>query len=105
MGGHLLIGAAREASPPQPSISMYLAQSSAFSKPGVATIAANSGPYRLVLYFPSGRVELFDIAREIQRKRTPHSASASPDMVMALIRDIERRFCDSLDSGPPVCSP
>ena len=104
MDGHPLIGAARDASPPQPGVSMYLAQSSAFSKPALGTIAANSGPYHLVLYFPSGHVELFDIARDPEQTHAAF-ASAPPGMAMALVQDIKRRFCDALDCGPPVCSP
>ena len=102
MDGHPLIGAARAPSPPQPAISMYLAQSSAFSRPEVGTIAANSGPYHLVLYFPSGRAELFDIASDPDETRY---AAFTPGVAMALVQDIKRRFCDSLNCGPPVCGP
>jgi arylsulfatase A-like enzyme len=103
MDGHPLIGAARTALPPQPAVSMYLARSSAFSKPAVGTIAADSGPYHLVLYFPSGRVELFDIARDPEQTHEAF-ASAPPGTAMTLVQDIKQRYCDVLDCGPPVCN-
>lgn len=107
MDGHSLIGTARAASPPEPSFSMYLAQSNAFSRPTTGAIAVNSGPYHLVWYFPSGGVELFDIARDPEEKHyvsTLHPPYPS-GMAMALVGDLQRRFVDALNSRPPVRHP
>lgn len=107
MDGHSLIGPTQAASAAEPSFSMYLAQSDPFSHPTVGAIAANSGPYHLVWYFPSGGVELFDIARDPEEK---HSVVAlhppyPPGMEMALVGDIQRRFVDALNSNPPGAYP
>jgi arylsulfatase A-like enzyme len=107
MDGHSLIGTAQAASLPEPSFSMYLAESNAFSRPTIGAIAANSGAYHLVWYFPSGGVELFDIARDPEEK---HSELAlhppyPPGMAMALVGDIQRRFVAALNNSPPGASP
>jgi arylsulfatase A-like enzyme len=107
MDGHSLIGTAQAASLPEPSFSMYLAESNAFSRPTIGSIAANSGAYHLVWYFPSGGVELFDIARDPEEK---HSELAlhppyPPGMAMALVGDIQRRFVAALNNSPPGASP
>jgi hypothetical protein len=86
---------------------MYLAESNAFSRPTIGAIAANSGAYHLVWYFPSGGVELFDIARDPEEK---HSELAlhppyPPGMAMALVGDIQRRFVAALNNSPPGASP
>ncbi len=107
MDGHALIGPTQAASPPEPSFSMYLAQSDAFSRPETAAIAANSGPYHLVWYFPSGGVELFDIARDPEQKhyvfalRPPYP----PGIAMVLVGDIQRRFFNALNDRPPATDP
>jgi arylsulfatase A-like enzyme len=104
MDGHPLIGAAQAASPPQPAFSMYLAQSNAFSRPTAGAIAANSGPYHLVWYFPSGHVELFDIARDPEEKH--HTSAVHPSgMATALVGDIQRRFGNALNFGAPAGYP
>jgi len=103
MDGHSLIEAVRTASPAEPSFSMFLAQSDPFGRAATATIAANSGPYHLVWYFPSGGVELFDIARDPEEKHLVmalHPPYPHPPG-MALVGDIQRRFVNSLNSGPP----
>ena len=102
MEGHPLIGAARAASAAEPSFSMYLAQSSAFDRPTVGAIAANSGPYHLVWYFPSGGIELFDIARDPEQKHYELALYPPypPGMAMALVGDIQRRFVDALNHDP-----
>jgi arylsulfatase A-like enzyme len=102
MDGHSLIGTAPAPSTGEPSFSMYLAQSNPFSRPIVGAIAANSGPYHLVWYFPSGGVELFDIARDPEEK---HYVSAlrppyPPGIEAALVGDIQRRFVNALNSDP-----
>src|SRR6202040_1890971 len=102
MDGHPLIGPTQAASVAEPSFSMYLAESDAFSRPTVGAIAANSGPYHLVWYFPSGGVELFDIARDPEEK---HYMSAlrppyPPAIEAALVGDIQRRFVNALNSDP-----
>lgn len=104
MDGHSLIGSAPGRSSPEPAVSMYLARSGAFSKPATGTIAADSGPYRLVLYFPEGRVELFDVARDPDQQHAAF-ASTPPGTALTLVEDIKRRFCDALNCGPPVCGP
>ncbi|HVA40960.1 MAG TPA: sulfatase-like hydrolase/transferase, partial [Candidatus Binataceae bacterium] len=107
MDGHSLIGTARAAASPGPSFSMYLAQSDAFSRPTAGVIAANSGPYHLVWYFPSGGVELFDIARDPEEKHqvAPLYPPYPPGLAMALVGDIQRRFVGALNSSPPVGHP
>jgi arylsulfatase A-like enzyme len=102
MEGHDLIGAAQVGAPSEPAFSMYLAKSSAFSRPAIGAIAANSGPYHLVWYFPAGRIALFDIARD--PGETTYVAS-TPGVAMPLVMEIKRRFGDELDCGPPVCGP
>lgn len=102
MDGRDLIGTAHAASPPEPAFSMYLAKSSAFRRPAIGSIAANSGPYHLVWYFPSGRIQLFDIASD--PAETSYVAS-TPGVAMPLVMAIKRRFGDALDCGPPVCGP
>ncbi len=102
MDGHSLIGTAPAPSTGEPSFSMYLAQSNPFSRPIVGAIAANSGPYHLVWYFPSGGVELFDIARDPEEE---HYVSAlrppyPPGIEAALVGDIQRRFVNALNSDP-----
>ncbi|HUO04000.1 MAG TPA: sulfatase-like hydrolase/transferase [Candidatus Binataceae bacterium] len=102
MEGHPLMDTTPAASQQEPSYSMYLAQSSAFSRPRIGTIAANSGPYHLVMYLPSGRNDLFDISRDPEQSRNTSEAASLADE-MGLIGDIRRRFCDQLGCGPPVC--
>ncbi len=86
---------------------MYLAQSNPFSRPTVGAIAANSGPYHLVWYFPSGGAELFDIASDPEEKRyvVPVHPPYPPGTTMALVTDIQRRFGDALNHNPPVDYP
>ncbi|MHB8383385.1 MAG: sulfatase-like hydrolase/transferase [Candidatus Binataceae bacterium] len=103
MDGHPLIGAAHAASSPEPGISMYLAQSSAFGRPAFGTIAENSGPYHLVMYFPSGRFELFNIARDPEETH-PAFAQAPPGLATALLADIRRRFCAEINCVR-ICGP
>jgi len=104
MDGHPLIGPSQAASATEPSFSMYLAQSSTFNRPTVGAIAANSGPYHLVWYFPFGGVELFDIARDPEQK---HYVAAlhppyPPGIAMALVQRIQRRFVEALNDNPSV---
>jgi arylsulfatase A-like enzyme len=107
MDGHALTGPTQGVSPPEPSFSMYLAQADAFSRPETAATAANSGPYHLVWYFPSGGVELFDIARDPEQKhyvfalRPPYP----PGIAMVLVGDIQRRFVSALNDRPPATDP
>jgi arylsulfatase A-like enzyme len=102
MDGHPLLGAARTASSPEPAFSMYLAQSSALDRPTVGAISANSGPYHLVWYFPSGRAQLFDISRDAEKTSY---ATAPFGMAVALVNQIQQRFGEALNSGPPLCHP
>lgn len=102
MDGHSLIGIAGAASPSEPSFSMYLAHSIPFSRPAAGAIAASSGPYRLVCYFPSGGIELFDIAHDPEEK---HYAAAPPGIATALVGDIQRRFVDARSCRAPVSHP
>lgn len=107
MDGHSLIDTARAASPSEPSFSMYLAHSYAFSRPAIGAIAANSGAYHLVWYFPSGGVELFDIVRDPEEKHPVLALHPPypPGMAMALAGDIQRRFVGPLNGRPPVNHP
>ncbi len=106
MDGHSLIGPTQAASAAQPSFSMYLAQSDPFSRPTVGSIAANSGPYHLVWYFPSGGVELFDIARDPEENHPMPALYPPypPGMTMALVADIHQRFGNALNNNPPGAS-
>jgi arylsulfatase A-like enzyme len=106
MDGHPLIGPTQAPSAAEPSFSMYLAQSDPFSHPIVGAIAANSGPYHLVWYFPSGGVELFDIARDPEEKHSvaPLHPPYPPGM-MALVADIQRRFGAELNNDHPGAYP
>ena len=107
MDGHPLIGTAGAVSSPEPSFSMYLADSDAFSRPAIGAIAANSGPYHLVWYFPSGGAELFDIVRDPEQKRYESAIHPPypPGIAMALVGDIQRRFIDALNHNPPGSDP
>jgi len=102
MEGHALIGRGRAVSPNTPSFSMYLAESDPFGAARRGAIAANSGPWHLVWYFPSGGASLFDIASD-PAERHPMLASESryPKSVAAtLIGEIQRRFGDELNGAP-----
>lgn len=101
MDGRALIGAARTAAPLQPSFSMYLVQSDPFGRAAMGAIAANSGPYHLVWYFPSGGVELFDIARDPEEAH-PMLTNDASGIAAALVADIQRRFGPMLNWRPPA---
>ena len=107
MDGHSLIDPARAASAPEPAFSMYLAESNPFGRPTAGAIAANSGAYRLVWYFPSGGAELFNIARDPEERHPVFARYPrySPGIAMALFGDIRRRFADALDFRPPPAVP
>jgi arylsulfatase A-like enzyme len=100
MDGHPLIGGAQPSAPIEPAFSMYLAKSNPFRRATVGAIAANSGPYRLVWYFPSGNTQLFDIARD-PNETHPISAIHPEGMALALAEDIQRRFGPMLNARPP----
>jgi arylsulfatase A-like enzyme len=97
MDGHSLIGAAAAKSP-EPSYSMYLAESSVFRPPSFGTIAANSGPYRLVWHFynGAGTAKLFDVADDPDESR----AVNRPDKTMELFAAIQQRFGRALKRCP-----
>ncbi len=97
MDGHPLVGPAAARSALQPAFSMYLAHSDPFARATVGAIAADSGPYHLVWYFPSGGAELFDIARDPAQT---HPLSGSSAIATALKADIVRRFGPLLDWRP-----
>jgi arylsulfatase A-like enzyme len=101
MDGHPLIDAAGRPAPPQPAYSMYLAQSSPFDRPATGTIAANSGSYRLVWYFPSQRVAFFHIAGDPGEAHRISTLNA-PNVAMGLLLDIWRRFGAAIGRGLPV---
>ena len=107
MDGHPLIDPTQTEAAAEPSFSMYLAQSDPFSRPSVGAIAANSGPYHLVWYFPSGGAELFDIAGDPEEKHyvVPLHPPYPPGMATALVADIQRRFGNALNNNPPSASP
>ncbi|HZO83163.1 MAG TPA: sulfatase [Candidatus Binataceae bacterium] len=101
MDGHPLIGSTGAAAAPQPAFSMYLAQSDAFERPAVGAIAASSGPWHLVWHFPSGRAELFDIARDPQETHGT-SVLRPAGLTKALTAEIRRRFGGALNLASPV---
>jgi arylsulfatase A-like enzyme len=107
MDGHSLLDPGRAVSEPEPAFSMYLAESDPFGRPTAGAIAANSGPYRLVWYFPSGGAELFDIARDPEERHPVFARYPrySPGVAMTLFDDIQRRFANALDFRPPVADP
>jgi arylsulfatase A-like enzyme len=102
MDGHPLIGGAPADSKLQAAFSMYLVRSSPFHRPTEGAIAANSAPYHLVWYFPSGRIELFDTVKDPEET---HYASAHSAIAMELLEDIQRRFGDALGRGPRPNNP
>lgn len=104
MDGHSLIGTTGAASLAEPSFSMFLAQADPFGRTTTGAIAANSGSYHLVWYFPSGGVELFDIARDPEEKHLMMALHPPypPGIATALVGDIQRRFASALNSDPPA---
>ncbi len=60
MDGRPLLASSTQAQP-QPAFAAYLARSYIFGAPQVGTVAALSGDYQLVWYFPQGVMKLFDI--------------------------------------------
>jgi arylsulfatase A-like enzyme len=99
MDGHPLIGSEQSSKPTEPAYSMYLARSDPFERATVGAIAANSWPYHLVWYFPSGGVELFNIARDPYQAH-PMSVHSS-NIATVLVADIQRRFGGMLNWRPP----
>jgi arylsulfatase A-like enzyme len=59
MTGHALLSSTRDAR--QPAFAAYLARSYTFGPPGVGAVAAFSGDYELVWFFPTETKELFDL--------------------------------------------
>jgi arylsulfatase A-like enzyme len=102
MDGHPLIGSSHAPALPQPSFSMYLAESNPFGRPAVGAIAINSGAYHLVWYFPSGGVELFDILRDPEENHLIFAGYPPypPGIAMALVGEIQRRFISELNQAP-----
>jgi arylsulfatase A-like enzyme len=97
MDGHALLGGAQADAGREPAFSLYLAESSPFNRPEVGAIAANLAPYHLVWYFPSGRIEFFDIAKDPEEA---HYASGRAAMAMPLFADIQKRFAAALERAP-----
>ena len=64
MTGRRLLGPPVTGKEQQPAFAAYLEQSYIFGAPQVGTIAAFSGDYQLVWYFPVGIRGLFDIRRD-----------------------------------------
>lgn len=102
MDGHPLIGGGPADSKGQVAFSMYLAQSSPFQRPTQGAIAADSAPYHLVWYFPSGRVELFDTVKDPEET---HYAAERSGVAMELLADIHRRFDAALSRSPEPGNP
>jgi arylsulfatase A-like enzyme len=64
MTGHALLGPSATGKDHQPALAAYLLRSYIFGAPQEGTIAAFSGDYELVWYFPLGVRWLFDIRRD-----------------------------------------
>ncbi len=106
MEGRALLGGGRAAPADGPSFSMYLAESDPFARASRGAIAANSGPWHLVWYFPSNGAVVFNVASDPE-ERHPLLASDPryPKAVAAaLIAEIQRRFGDKLNR-PPTAEP
>ncbi len=110
MEGHALLGGGRAAPADgpsfSPSFSMYLAESDPFGTASRGAIAANSGPWHLVWYFPSDSAVAFDIASDPE-ERHPLLASDPryPQAVAAaLLAEIQRRFGGELKGSAPAAA-
>ena len=106
MDGRALLGGGRAVSPDAPSFSMYLAESDPFGAASRGAIAANSGPWHLVWYFPSNGAVVFNVASDPE-ERHPLLASDSrypKTVAAALVAEIQRRFGDKLNR-PPTAEP
>ena len=102
MDGHPLIGAgAQPGAARDAAYSMYLAESNPRGRPQIGAIAADSGPYHLVWYFPSGHIKLFDIVHD---PGETHYAAGHPEVAMRLLQDIQRHFGAALAGSARLAS-
>ncbi len=89
MTGHVLLGAAT-GDAQQPAFAAYLARSYIFGPPHVGAVAAFSGDYELVWFFPAGTRELFDLRNNPEG--TVNVISDDPNVAARLSRAIRARY-------------
>jgi arylsulfatase A-like enzyme len=89
MTGHALLGPSATKDP-QPAFAAYLLESYIFGAPQVGTIAAFSGDYELVWYFPLGIRGLFDIHRDPEG--TVNVLSDHQNIAASLTRSIRLKW-------------
>jgi arylsulfatase A-like enzyme len=107
MEGHALISHGAAIPSNVPSFSMYLAESDSFGAATRGAIAANSGPWHLVWYFPADAAVAFDIASDPE-ERHPLLASNPrypAGVAAALIGEIHRRFDEGLSRAAAEQNP
>ncbi|MGO9057635.1 MAG: sulfatase-like hydrolase/transferase [Candidatus Binataceae bacterium] len=90
MNGRALLASSSADTSHQPAFAAYLAQSSIFGHPQTGTVAAFSGDYQLVWYFPQGTRMLFDIRRDPEG--ILDVIGDHPDIAASLTHAIELRF-------------
>jgi arylsulfatase A-like enzyme len=90
MTGHVLLGSSSANTRRQPAFAAYLARSYAFGPPRVGAVAAFSGDYQLVWFFPLGVRQLFDIRDDPYG--TLDAISHHRDIAASLTSAIRLRF-------------
>jgi arylsulfatase A-like enzyme len=88
MSGHALLPSSMETR--QPAFAAYLARSYTFGPPRLGTIAAFSGDYELVWFFPAGAKELFDVRNDPDG--TVNVFNDNPTVAASLTRAIRLRY-------------
>jgi hypothetical protein len=85
----------------EPVFAAYLARSYIFGPPREGTVAALSGDYELVWYFPQGVKKLFDIRSDPDQNNDV--ISTYPKIAASLVRAIALKFgaqVPALKDGP-----
>ena len=90
MNGRALLASSATDPSHQPAFAAYLALSYTFGHPQIGAVAAFSGDYQLVWYFPQGIRRLFDVSRDPEG--ILDVISDHPDVATALTRAIALRL-------------